>query len=417
MTNKELSAIWAKLYEQGQTIEEIARDYKKSSYTIYTWLKKKNVTIRHAKQAKGTWRDVPIDKAKELYQTGMSIARVARKLDFSQGMVRYALNKNGIKTRRRNNKFTDEEVITLYEQGYSMEAIATMFGVKRTKIRTALLLNDANIRHREPYDFLKCDAFIEYEPYGFKKRTTNYTKSILKYATRSKIFTDENFFNEWSHELAYFLGWMASDGNIVKEKHVFRITSTDIGHLKKLFSMFSYGWTVSIRKWNKLHEMNHNPAGTIAIARKDIVRKLMEYGIMPKKSLTIKMPYVPPQYLRDFARGVFEGDGCITLKKSLYPKIVFASGSKEFLDGLGAAIEKQTGLKVYVSVDKNGTWHLDYNSPAATEILFHYFYDGVPSNMILERKYNKFLEYFKTKAGDDDGNDKCAGTRLCLQYL
>ncbi|MBA1335838.1 MAG: hypothetical protein HPY66_1656 [Firmicutes bacterium] len=391
---------WRKMYEAGNCLQAIADKESRDISVIYSWLKKRGIKLRHTKQARGTWRDVPIEKAAELYKTGISVGRVAREIGFAPGLVLYALKKHGIKTKKRNNLFTDEEVLKLYEEGHAMETIADMLGVKRTKVRTALLKSEADIRHREPYDLKRCELSVAYEPYGERKCRANFTKSTMKYASNSRIYTDENFFAEWSHELAYFLGWMASDGNISPTKHAFRLTSTDIEHLEKLFSLFSYGWTVSLRKWSKPSEAKYSPAGTISISRKDIMERLIEYGITPNKSLTIKMPSIPPEYLRDFVRGVFEGDGCITFKNSLSPNIVFASGSREFLEGLGVEIQAQTGLKIYVSVDKKGAWKLSYNSPAAAEIFFRYIYDGVPETMILERKHNKFLDYFARKGVD-----------------
>ena len=408
MTNEELSTVWVELYCQGCSVEKIAKQFNKSASVVYSWLKKKGVKFRYAKQVDGTWKDVPIERAKRLYESGKTISDVAREVGFDEGLVRYALRKNGVELQRRNNPFTDEEVVCLYGQGYSMESIAEKFKVSGTRIRTALLVSNADIRQREAHDYNQCDDVVAYEAYGAKEKNTNYTKSTVKYASNSKIFTDENFFNEWSHELAYFLGWLASDGNIVESKNVFRVTSTDIEHLENLFSMFSYGWSTSIRKGKKPEQANYKPAGTISIARKDILEKIMNYGILPRKSLTIKMLDVPPQYLRDFARGVFEGDGCINVKRSkgksgvtLSPKVCIASGSKEFLEGLGEAIKSQTGLKYYVSVDKKGTYSLEYSSLTATETFFCYFYSGVPQNMILHRKWQRFVDYFLEKGGGD----------------
>jgi transposase-like protein len=420
MTNEELSVVWVELYSQGYSVEKIAKQFNKSTTVVYSWLKKKNVKLRYTKQVEGTWKDVPIEKARALYESGITVADIAREVGFHEGLVRYALRKNGVGLRRRNNPFTDEEAIRLYEQGNSMETIAEMFGVKRTKVRTALLINNTGIRHREPYDFSKCDNVVSYESYGAINTPTNYTKSPSKHASQSKIYTNENFFNGWSHELAYFLGWLASDGNVVEDKNVFRITSTDIEHLENLFSMFSHGWSTCIRKWRKPEHANYKPAGTISIARKDILDKIMNYGILPCKSLTIKMLDVPPQYLRDFVRGVFEGDGCINVKKVkrksgiiLCPKVCFASGSKDFLEGFGRAIEFQTGLKHYISVDKKGTYCLNYPSPTATEILFHYFYDGVPNTMILDRKWRTFVDYFVQRGGEsNDTTDEQLSSKL-----
>lgn len=362
-----------------------------------------------SKQGK-EWETVPIDKAIELYNKGVTQADIARYFGVSDYAIRYIFKKNGVKTKRRNNPFTDEEVIELYKQGYSMEKIAKMFDVSRTRIRTALKINNVDIRQRKPYSKEKKIETVDYTPYTLTKRKTNYTNSLNKYSNSNQIFTDELFFENWSHELAYFLGWMASDGNIAEERNVFRITSTDIEHLKNLFSLFSYGWTVSIKKWKEKEHAHYLPAGTISIAREDIVKKLMDYGIKPNKSLTMEMPYIPSEYMRDFVRGVFEGDGCITYKNNLSPKIVFATGSEKFAYGLGKAIEKQTGLAVHVYVDKKGTWTLNYDSITSVKILFKYMYEGVPSELILKRKYDTFIKLFTLrKEVDILDNDKHSG--------
>lgn len=340
------------------------------------------------------WEMVPVEEAKKLYKQGMTIADISRQLGLEAWSIQYALNKNGVKTKRRNNPFTDGEVIELYEQGYSMEKIAKMFNVSRTRIRTALTLNDVNIRQRKPYNLKnKIDA-VDYTPYSLTKRKTRYTTSYSKYSSSNKIYTDELFFNDWSHELAYFLGWMASDGNISESKNAFRITSTDIEHLESLFSLFSYGWETSIREWKTKEHSHYLPAGTISISREDIMNMLIDYGIPPNKSLIMKLPYIPSKYMRDFVRGVFEGDGCITYKSNLSPKIVFATGSEKFAYGLGEVIEKQTGLKVYVYVDKKNTLTLEYDSITSVKMLFKYMYEGVPSELILKRKYDVFIELF-----------------------
>lgn len=364
------------------------------------------------------WERVPVKKAKELYDTGISISEVARQLGFDDYSVYHAFKKHGIKTKRRNNPFTDEEVSALYEEGYSLENIAKMYGVSRQKIRTALDKTNTEIRKRLPYNMDNKTETVDYTPYQLSKRKTNYTNSPSKYSNSNKVYTNENFFNEWSHELAYFLGWMASDGNISEENNTFRITSTDIEHLESLFSLFSYGWKTSIREWKTKEHSHYLPAGTISIAREDIMNKLIDYGIPPNKSLIMKMPYIPSKYMRDFVRGVFEGDGCITYKSNLSPKIVFATGSERFAYGLGKAIERQTGLKVHVYVDNKNTWTLEYSSITSVKMLFKYMYNGVPSELILKRKYDVFIELFTLRNEVDiieDGKHKGKSDSKFLQ--
>lgn len=411
MTNKELSIKWAKLYREGNSIRQIAERYQKPISTVYSWLVKRNVEMRQTKNVGGLWQDVPIDKAEELYSTGISMSEVGRLLGFNKGTIRHAFKMHGIKTKKRNNVFTDDEVSKLYLDGYSLENIAKMYSVGRCKIRTSLEKTGTEIRKRSPYDEKLKNETVDYSPYSVGDRKTNFTNSPSKYSNSNQVFTDENFFNQWSHELAYFLGWMATDGNIAETTNSIRITSTDVEHLESIFSLFSYGWTTSMRNWDKEKHPNFNPAGTISITREDIMNKIIDYGIQPNKTFDLKMPYIPNEYMRDFIRGVFEGDGCISFKNEISGAITFSSGSKVFLDELGNAISRQTGLKKYTGQNSDGTYRLVYSSIRGIKELFRYMYEGVPSELILDRKFNRFIELFESRkvAGLDEDNDEHTG--------
>jgi len=64
------------------------------------------------------------------------------------------------------------------------------------------------------------------------------------------------------------------------------------------------------------------------------------YGCKPAKSLTITMPNIPSEYIKDFLRGCFDGDGCLGInaqKSGRNKKLNFnvycelASGSSSFI--------------------------------------------------------------------------------------
>lgn len=406
MGNKALSKEWVTLYNSGVSVDEIATRFNKPKSTVYYYLKKKNVEMRKAKNVGGAWEEVPISKAKQLYETGISISEVGRVLGFNKGIIRHALNKNGIKTTKRNNIFTDQEVSDLYLYGFSLEEVANLYGVGRCKIRTALSKVGTKVRKSSSFEMDRKVESVDYAAYEINTNKTKYTNSPSKYSNSNKVFTNEVFFDEWSHELAYFLGWMASDGNVSTQGNAIRVTSTDIEHLESLFSLFSYGWSTSIRKWDKKKYPNHKTAGTISISREDIMNKLISYGIPPKKALILEMPYIPSKYLRDFVRGVFEGDGCISLKDKASGTITFASGSKKFLSGLGKSIRRQTGLKIYLGENSDSSFKLVYSSVSAIKELFKYMYEGVPRVLILKRKYDVFKSLFENRMelGLDEGS-------------
>jgi intein-encoded DNA endonuclease-like protein len=350
----------------------------------------------HKRRESGSYLAVPLNEAISLYKTGMTIREIGKRLNYHETLVQYRLRKAGIKLKRKRYRIPINQTVLLYELGISTDKIAEIYKTTFHCIRDCLVDHGVEIRHIETHDFSLTDAEIPYETYLSKN-----TESAWSKINNSWISINDSFFANWSHELAYILGWIVSDGNIPQTKKCFRITSTDIDHLQEMANLFSVGITMSIRKWpeNKKH---YKPAGTISVFRSDIVEWLISIGIIPNKSNIIKMPQIPQEYLRDFVRGVFGGDGCFTFKHSKYglsPKLVFTSGSLDFVTELGEQIQKQTGLKYQVE-SQNTIHNLTYYNNTAIETIFSYMYEGVPENLILKRKYEKFKQYFSGIGGD-----------------
>lgn len=68
-------------------------------------------------------------------------------------------------------------------------------------------------------------------------------------------------------------------------------------------------------------------------------------GILPNKSLTVKIPNIPKQFVPDFLRGCMDGDGCIGMYDEKYktkqgiktckrPQAYICSASFDFIDGI-----------------------------------------------------------------------------------
>jgi len=116
--------------------------------------------------------------------------------------------------------------------------------------------------------------------------------------------------------------------------------------------------------------------------------------LTPRKELRLKVPEIPRMYLRDFTRGYFDGDGCISFgnykrlnrkSKVFLLTTRFASGSKNFLFSLW---KKLKGGFIF----KTGGCNYLCFSKKDSGILFNYMYNKVPPDCYLERKYNKFKE-------------------------
>jgi hypothetical protein len=128
----------------------------------------------------------------------------------------------------------------------------------------------------------------------------------------------------------------------------------------------------------------------------------LKLGILPNKESRLRLPSVPRDYFRDFIRGYFDGDGCISSgyynrkdrkSKSFRMSVKFASSSRSFLGDIKNKLSQYTGLKGGFITAGDGCNYLVYSKGDSSKI-FNYFYREINNDIYLERKYNVFLKVF-----------------------
>jgi hypothetical protein len=139
-----------------------------------------------------------------------------------------------------------------------------------------------------------------------------------------------------------------------------------------------------------------------------LVDWLAQFGVVPQKSLSLKFPTnISADRIRDFVRGVIDGDGSIWIHNYRqvkneekvydyqYPCMAVYSASRPFLEGLKAVIEGQVeGVTTSIlekqsggtdCVPNGGTVHvLRINTWSAYKVLRWLYY--APNLLCLERK-------------------------------
>lgn len=202
--------------------------------------------------------------------------------------------------------------------------------------------------------------------------------------------------------LWYFVGLIATDGNLSPDKRHLVVTSKDIDHLeniRKAFSLPKVGRKSSGTTKEKIY-------GVLQFGDVGFYRYLLSIGLSPNKSLTLKELSVPNKFFPDFLRGVIDGDGCI--RKWIHPsngrtqwEVKIVSGSPDFIDWLELQIEnvyKVTGSLAVAPVSrirKNPLFILKFGKMAAQKILSCYTH----STLALARKSVLAQECLQTKAG------------------
>ena len=111
-----------------------------------------------------------------------------------------------------------------------------------------------------------------------------------------------------TEEKAYWLGFIAADGNIAKDFSCcsIELKQNDFEHLQKFAKCFDDYYTV--KKCERKY-----PSVKISITCKHCCYDLQQYGITPNKSLTLQVATdkIPPDLQIHYIRGYFDGDGSI----------------------------------------------------------------------------------------------------------
>jgi hypothetical protein len=153
----------------------------------------------------------------------------------------------------------------------------------------------------------------------------------------------------------YLLGVFMSDGCISnKNRYTADITAKDkdwVSAIRDLIAPTKRTYTTS------------NNLTRFTFSDKSSVKWLMSHGCIPNKSKILKFPIIPEQYLPDFVRGYFDGDGSISIsdyikiksgKQYSYKKFncYICSASKDFATQLHNAL---TNVNIKSSLYKTVT--------------------------------------------------------------
>ena len=200
-----------------------------------------------------------------------------------------------------------------------------------------------------------------------------YEKVIYK---RKKYSINEDFFETWSHDMAYVLGFWWADGCI--HKGLFSISQSlkDRYILEDIAKVMNFDGP--IKEYNGKY-------GSLNIYCRNLVESVKALGGTENKSLTCSLPDIPEEFFPDFVRGYFDGDGSVFILKNGSTLSNFTSGSEKFsmefceminlfILNLGAKRYKEKKNYFNIRISSNGT-----------RLLREFMY-STPSGIFLKRK-------------------------------
>lgn len=188
--------------------------------------------------------------------------------------------------------------------------------------------------------------------------------------------------------MAYVLGFWWADGCIYRGQMIdFTTHATDKYILNRIKEELQFDGELMKYKDRQAYRLNFSCI--------EMYKDICNLGGTERKSLTAIFPIIPKEFLRDFVRGYFDGDGCVYYVKGKRLNSSFASGNKDFLISLQNFLKENAGIKGGSICLSNASCYSLQFGKRDSILLGHYMYDGLDNNLFLLRKYEKFNTFFK----------------------
>ena len=321
----------------------------------------------------------------------------------------------------RWTKEQENEIIYYYlEEKIGMKSIGKKFGVSENAIKTILKHNNIAPRTIQESNGTKkylteeqintiiynytvlhqglqtCGKEFGYSQFlvekllkerGIQKR--NYTES--KQCSR-KYSINDNYFKVQNSNMAYILGFLASDGNISKKENciTLELNREDKYILEKIAKELQ-----CTRPIKDYITSLGKKSSKLQFWSAEIKKDLAIYNIVPDKTFTLKPPiFLKEDFYIDFIRGYFDGDGSVYIKDNKRKIIQFDGASKEMITWIRNVLNSYgittNSLSTYLTEKGKIMYRLTYYNQEIVNNIYNLFYKD--KEFFLIRKKEKFSQ-------------------------
>jgi hypothetical protein len=207
---------------------------------------------------------------------------------------------------------------------------------------------------------------------------------------------DHEFFNkiddlDIGHKAAYWLGFIAGDGNIDKELNSIKIELgiVDKSHIEKFKKDIGYTGKIF-----KTQHLRHNKPTVnscyIKVNSRKLVYSLQEFNFFGgNKTFTYTFPEILENhnFTSDFCRGYFDAEGCFDFRYKT-PRIRIASCNLGFLEKMHEVIFKNCNLEPPIKTPIYKNKKLNYNDCYSLE-----YYNKIYGIPIIKWLYSSLQKY------------------------
>lgn len=217
-------------------------------------------------------------------------------------------------------------------------------------------------------------------------------KSSIGHNGAKKMHFDTKYFNIIdTEEKAYWLGFIAADGNVHRTNKTgavnrlqINLKGSDIAHLNK----FQCAIGSSYKVYEKT--INNSKVCQLKVNSKHMCDDLSKYGVVPRKSISYQPPVLERELIRHFIRGYWDGDGWITSSKRKT-----SNGYRNNIGIVGGPIALEyfkrflpNGFSIYKLKCNSNVLSLEASSKKTITLMYDFLYQD--ATIFLDRKKETF---------------------------
>jgi len=213
----------------------------------------------------------------------------------------------------------------------------------------------------------------------------------LKPARSPRYFANPQFFTDLNIVSAYWLGFILADGNILQNKNGIRIRLqvSDADHLRNLCRDIGYYDCVQIVPKTGFSDYH----ASAVICCRPLVRQLETMGWQEfKRRGDTRILNVPRDLERYLLRGLFDGDGGLSFRKTRFVSTNAALSFHDLHENVVSWFKNRLVSLLGVNNSKvyqpNASYSVAWNGNQQVLKILRFLYGG--SGPFLQRKYDKF---------------------------
>jgi len=184
-----------------------------------------------------------------------------------------------------------------------------------------------------------------------------------------------------NEDAAYWLGFIAADGNISNGRLRIGLSSKDADHVRKFA-----GWLApDMPIYTGINNLGR-PVSTFDIGSKYLVEALDKYGIVPRKTYVMKrLPAIPRALMRHFLRGYIDADGYLSARAKAGARFGVVALNREIVAEIQEWFIAELGVSRTSLIQSGKAWHYrQYGNLQVQKVAAYLYRDAI---VYLDRKY------------------------------